>query len=104
MDLTFQNPLLLLLLPVAVIPAILPHLWKRRMGPVTMRYTDIGLVTSTRRSPRLRLTPFVPALRLLALGTCYRCRRGAATSGCTGGHPRRGRGYRHSPRRIGEHG
>ena len=33
-----------------------------------MRYTDIGLVTSTRRSPRLRLTPFVPALRLLALG------------------------------------
>ena len=68
MDLTFQPPLLLLLLPLAVTPAILPHLWKRRMGPVTMRYTDIGLVTSTRRSPRLRLTPFVPALRLLALG------------------------------------
>ena len=68
MDLTFQTPLLLLLLPLAVTPAILPHLWKRRMGPVTMRYTDIGLVTSTRRSPRLRLTPFVPALRLLALG------------------------------------
>ena len=68
MDLTFQTPLLLLLLPLAVTPAILPYLWKQRMGHVTMRYTDIGLVTSTRRSPRLRLTPFVPALRLLALG------------------------------------
>ena len=68
MDLTFQTPLLLLLLPLAVTPAILPYLWKQRMGHVTMRYTDIGLVTSTRRSPRLRLTPFVPALRLLSLG------------------------------------
>ena len=68
MDLTFQTPLLLLLLPLAVTPAILPYLWKQRMGHITMRYTDIGLVTSTRRSPRLRLTPFVPALRLLALG------------------------------------
>ena len=37
-DLTFQSPWLLFLLPAAVAPAILPYLWKQRMGPVTMSY------------------------------------------------------------------
>ena len=67
-DLTFQSPWLLLLLPLAVVPALLTYIWNRWMGQATMRYTDIGLVASSRRSLRLRLTPFVPALRLLALG------------------------------------
>ena len=67
-DLSFQSPWLLLLLPLAVVPALLTYIWNRWMGQATMRYTDIGLVASSRCSLRLRLTPFVPALRLLALG------------------------------------
>ena len=66
-DLTFQSPLLLLLLPAAVAPAVLPYLWKRRMGAVTMSYADIGLLPTTRVSLRLRLIPFVSMLRYLAL-------------------------------------
>ena len=66
-DLTFQAPLLLLLLPVAVAPAVLPYLWKRRMGAGAMSYADTGLLPATRVSLRLRLVPFVPVLRFLAL-------------------------------------
>ena len=66
-DLTFQSPWLLFLLPAAVAPAVLPYLWKQRMGPVTMRYADTGLVPGSRRSLRLRLMPFVSMLRYLAL-------------------------------------
>ena len=66
-DLTFQSPLLLLLLPAAVAPAVLPYLWKRRMGSVTMSYADTALLPATRVSLRLRLVPFVPVLRFLAL-------------------------------------
>ena len=66
-DLTFQSSWVLFLLPVAVAPAVLPYLWKRRMGPVTMRYADTGLFPVTTRSLRLRLTPFVSILRILAL-------------------------------------
>ena len=66
-DLTFQSPLLLLLLPAAVAPAVLPYLWKRRMGAVTLSYADIGLLPTTRVSLRLRLIPFVSMLRYLAL-------------------------------------
>ena len=66
-DLTFQTPLLLLLLPAAVAPAVLPYLWKKRMGPATMNYADTGLLPTTRVSLRLRLVPFVPVLRFLAL-------------------------------------
>ena len=67
-DLSFQSPWLLLLLPLAAVPALLAYIWTQWMGQATMRYTDIGLVVSNRRSLRLRLTPSVPALRLLALG------------------------------------
>ena len=66
-DLTFQSPLLLLLLPVALAPAVLPYLWKRRLGPVSMSYADTELLPDTRRSLRLRLMPFVSMLRYLAL-------------------------------------
>ena len=66
-DLTFQTPLLLLLLPAAVAPPVLPYLWKRRMGPATMSYADTGLLPGTRKSLRLRLMPFVSILRYLAL-------------------------------------
>ena len=37
-DLTFQSPWFLLLLPVAVAPAVLPYLWEKRLGPVAMSY------------------------------------------------------------------
>ena len=66
-DLTFQSPFLLLLLPAAFAPAVLPYLWKRRMGSVTMSYADMGLLPETRMSLRLRLMPFVSMLRYLAL-------------------------------------
>ncbi len=66
-DLTFQSPLLLFLLPAAVAPAVLPYLWKRRMGAVTMSYADTRLLPTTRVSLRLRLIPFVSMLRYLAL-------------------------------------
>ena len=66
-DLTFQSPWFLFLLPAAVAPAVLPYLWKQRMGPVTMNYADTGLLPGTRRSLRLRLMPFVSILRYLAL-------------------------------------
>ncbi len=66
-DLTFQSSWVLFLLPAAVAPAVLPYLWRRRMGPVTLRYADTGLVPVSRRSLRLRLTPLVSVLRILAL-------------------------------------
>ena len=66
-DLTFQSPWLLFLLPAAVAPAVLPYLWKQRMGPATMSYADTGLLPGTRRSLRIRLRPFVSVLRYLAL-------------------------------------
>ena len=66
-DLVFQSPWLLLLLPAAVVPAVLPYLWKRRMGSITMSYADTGLLPNTRKSLRLRLVPFVSMLRYLAL-------------------------------------
>ena len=66
-DLTFQSSWVLFLLPMAAAPAVLPYLWKRRMGPVTLRYADTGLVPVSKRSLRLRLTPFVSMLRILAL-------------------------------------
>ena len=66
-DLTVQSPLMLLLLPVAVAPAVLPYLWRQRMGPVTMSYADTELLPGTRRSLRLRLMPLVSMLRYLAL-------------------------------------
>ena len=66
-DLTFGAPLLLLLLPVVLAPALLPLLWRRRMGPVGIRYADTGLLSVSGRSARLRAMPFVTALRFIAL-------------------------------------
>ena len=66
-DLTFQSPWILFLLPAALAPAVLPYLWKRRFGPVTMGYADTTLLPETRRSLRLRLMLFVTMLRYLAL-------------------------------------
>lgn len=66
-DLTFQSPWLLLLLPAAILPAVLPYLWRGRMGPVTMSYAATGLLPGTRRSLRLRVAPLISVLRCLAL-------------------------------------
>ena len=65
--LSFETPWLLLLLPAVIAVGVLPHLWRGRMGPPSMRYADNSLVFSTHRSFRLRLAPFVPMLRFLAL-------------------------------------
>ena len=66
-DLTFQSSWVLFFLPAAIVPAVLPYLWKRRMGPVTLRYADTGLVPASTKSLRLRLTPLVTMLRIVAL-------------------------------------
>ncbi len=65
--LTFGAPPLLLLLPVVLLPALLPYLWRMRMGPVGLRYSYTGLLSESGRSLRLRAMPFVAALRFLAL-------------------------------------
>ena len=66
-DLNFGSPWLLFLL-LAVPPlAAAPHLWRRRMGPAAMRYADTGLVSGGGRPLRLRLLPWVSALRFIAL-------------------------------------
>ena len=66
-DLTFESPWLLLLLPTIAVPAVLPYLWRRQMGPVGMTYADTWLVSGSGRSLRLRAMPYLRALWLLAL-------------------------------------
>ena len=66
-DITFESPWLLFLLLAVPLLAAVPRLWRRRMGPPAMRYADTGLVSTGGRSLRLRLMPFVPALRFIAL-------------------------------------
>ena len=66
-DLSFESPWLLFLLLAVPVLAAVPHLWRRRMGPAAMRYADASLVSGGRRSLRLRLMPYVSALRFLAL-------------------------------------
>ena len=65
--LSFESPWLLFLLLAVPVLAALPHLWRRRMGPAGMRYADTRLVSGSSRSLRLRVRPFVAALRFLAL-------------------------------------
>lgn len=66
-DLSFGSPWLLFLLLAVPLLAAAPHLWRRRMGPAAMRYADTGLVSGGGRSLRLRLLPWVSALRFIAL-------------------------------------
>ena len=66
-DLSFGTPWLLLLLPGVLLLAALPYVWKRQMAPVGMRYADTSLVSGTGSSVRLRVMPFVSALRFVAL-------------------------------------
>lgn len=66
-DLSFDSPSLLLLLLAVPALAALPYWWRRRLAPAGMRYSNTGLVSGESRSRRLRLMPFVSALRFLAL-------------------------------------
>ena len=66
-DLSFGSPWLLFLLLAVPLLAALPRLWRGRMGPAAMRYADTGLVSAGGRSVRLRLMPYVSALRFIAL-------------------------------------
>ena len=66
-DLSFDSPLLLLLLLAVPILAALPYWWRRRLAPEGMRYSDTRLVSGNSRSLRLRMMPFISALRFLAL-------------------------------------
>ena len=64
---SLASPWLLLLLPATLVLTGLPYLWKRRMGPVGIRYADTRLVSGNSRPLRLRLMPIVSILRFLAL-------------------------------------
>ena len=66
-DLSFGSPWLLFLLLAVPLLAALPRLWRGRMGPAAMIYADTGLVSAGGWSVRLRLMPFVSALRFIAL-------------------------------------
>ena len=65
-ELSFASPWLLILLIGVPILAAMPYMWRRRMAPASMRYADTQLTPGS-RSLRLRVMPFVPALRFLAL-------------------------------------
>ena len=58
---------MLLLLPAAAVPFLLPYLWKERMGPMGMRYSYAGLVGASGASLRIRLIQIEPLLRFMAL-------------------------------------
>ena len=58
---------MLLLLPVAAVPFLLPYVWKKRLGPIGMRYSDVRLIGGSRASLRIRLIQVEPVLRFLAL-------------------------------------
>ena len=58
---------MLLLLPVAAAPFLLPYLWKNRMGPVGMRYSDVRLINMSGGSLRIRLVQIEPLLRFIAI-------------------------------------
>lgn len=66
-DVSFASPWLLFLLLAVPLLAVAPYLWRRRMGPPAMRYADTGLVSAGGLSFRLRLMPWVSALRFVAL-------------------------------------
>ena len=66
-DFSFESPWLLFLLVAVPLLAAAPRLWGRRMGPAAMRYADTSLVSSGGRSLRLRLMPYISALRFIAL-------------------------------------
>ena len=66
-DLSFESPWLLFLLLAVPLLGAVPYLWRRRMGSPAMTYADTGLVSVGGRSLRLRLMPWVLALRFIAL-------------------------------------
>ena len=66
-DLHLDSVWMLLLLPVAAVPFLLPYLWKERMGPVGMRYSYAGLVGASGGALRIRLVQIEPLLRFAAL-------------------------------------
>ena len=66
-DLHLDSVWMLLLLPVAAVPFLLPYLWKERMGPVGMRYSYAGLVGASGGGHRIRLVRIEPLLRFTAL-------------------------------------
>ncbi len=66
-DLSFGSPWLLFLLLAVPLLAALPRLRRGLMGPAAMIYADTGLVSAGGRSVRLRLMPYVSALRFIAL-------------------------------------
>ena len=66
-DLHLDSVWMLLLLPVAAVPFLLPYLWKERMGPVGMRYSYAGLVGASGGGLRIRLVRIEPLLRFTAL-------------------------------------
>ena len=67
MDVQFATPALLLLLPVVLLVALLPLYARERTRPPSLRFASTFAARTGSRSLKLRLRPFIPALRWLAL-------------------------------------
>ena len=66
-DIQFATPALLLLLPVVLLIALLPLYARERTRPPSLRFASTFAARTQSRSLKLRLRPFVPVLRWLAL-------------------------------------
>ena len=66
-DVQFATPALLLLLPAVLIVALLPLLMRARSRPPSLRFASTYAARTGSRSLKLRIRPFVPALRWVAL-------------------------------------
>ena len=66
-DIQFATPALLLLLPAVLLVALLPLYARGRTRPPTLRFASTVAARTGSQSIRLRLRPFIPVLRWLAL-------------------------------------
>jgi Ca-activated chloride channel family protein len=66
-DIQFATPALLLLLPVVLLIALLPLYARERTRPPSLRFASTFAARTGSRSLKLRLRPFIPVLRWLAL-------------------------------------
>ena len=66
-DVQFATPALLLLLPAVLLVALLPLLMRSRSRPPSLRFSSAYAARTGSRSLKLRIRPFVPALRWVAL-------------------------------------
>ena len=67
MSIAFATPELLILLAIVPVLALLPVLLRKKWRPAAMRFAGTGAVRQSKRGWKLRVLPFVSALRWIAL-------------------------------------